>query len=191
MPYAGEHDPLCYDGSTVLRNKAGLLEQPALDEFEAAMFTLRASEPWPRGDLTPAYYKRLHHHFFQDVYDWAGMYRTIRIAKGGNWFCYPEYIEAELERLFSRAEKDDWFTALDAPDFAREVASFFADLNAIHAFRDGNGRTQMALLSILTDLGDYGFNEDVLVPERVLAAMIESFHGRNEGLQFLIRDLIA
>ena len=51
------------------------------------MSTLRAEEPLPPGKFTPAHYRRVHRHLFQDAYRWAGRYRTVRTGKGGNWFC--------------------------------------------------------------------------------------------------------
>ena len=94
-------DPLCYPGTTVLRNKANLTDQDELDQFEQLMFLIRSEEPLPEGVLDYAHYRAIHHHFFQDVYVWAGEARQIRTAKGGNWFCYPEYIDAEMSRIFA------------------------------------------------------------------------------------------
>lgn len=155
------------------------------------MFALRAAEPWPSGELTPAYYRALHRHLFQDVYAWAGEFRTIRIGKGGNWFCYPEYIGVQLGSLFVWADEQGWFRGLKPDEFAPNVGWFLAELNAIHPFREGNGRTQFAFLSILSDVAGYAFNEDVLVPGIVIDAMIESFGGSNDKLVDLIADLIA
>ncbi|WP_315860306.1 hypothetical protein [Rhizobium leguminosarum] len=85
MVYTAESDPLCYPGTTVLRNKLDLTDQSELDEFETTMFVLRSEELWPEGYLDVTHYLALHHHLFQDVYDWAGEICTIRIGKGGNW----------------------------------------------------------------------------------------------------------
>lgn len=113
MVYTAEHDPLCYPGTPVLLNKLDLTDQKDLDEFETAMFVLRSDEPWPEGDLDVTHYLTLHQHLFQDVYDWAGEIRTIRIGKGGNWFCYPEFIAHELSRIFQElAQANFWPSVL-------------------------------------------------------------------------------
>jgi cell filamentation protein len=75
-------DPYCYSGSTVLKNIPGLRSQRALDRFEAAITAQRADEPLPSGRLSVAHYRAVHHHLFQDVYAWAGRFRTVRISKG-------------------------------------------------------------------------------------------------------------
>ena len=86
--YDATDDPLCYPGSQVLKNKAALVDQGELNQFEQLMFLTRAEEDLPAGILDYQHYKAIHYHFFQDVYDWAGHPRVIRTSKGGNWFCY-------------------------------------------------------------------------------------------------------
>ena len=100
MVYTAESDPLCYPGTTILRNKLGFENQEDLDEAELALFLIRADEEFPYGRLDYPHYMALHHHLFQDVYEWAGQVRTIRIGKGCNWFCYPEYIDQQLKAVF-------------------------------------------------------------------------------------------
>jgi cell filamentation protein len=95
-------DPYCYKSTSVLKNRARIRDAQTLGDFELEMSTLRSLEPLPDGRFTPAHYKRVHHHLFQDVYSWAGKYRTVRTAKGGNWFCYPEHITSSTNQLFKK-----------------------------------------------------------------------------------------
>jgi len=189
--YAAEQDTLCYPGTTVLINLAGITDQPTLDEFEFAMYLTRADEPFPHGDLGYAHYRQIHRHLFQDVYDWAGQPRTIRIAKGGNWFCYPEYLQAEMSRVFDRGRIAVLTNTSDTPTFCKLAAELLADINAGHPFRDGNGRTQLTFLALLAATAGRGFDAGKLEPERVMQAMIDSFAGRLDGLTELIKDLTA
>lgn len=69
--YDVTEDPLCYPGTNVLRNKADLTDQDALDQFEQLMFLTRSEEALPEGELDYAHYRAIHHHFFQDVYAWV------------------------------------------------------------------------------------------------------------------------
>lgn len=93
-------DDYCYPGTTVLKNKVDLREAEELVSFEAEVSDVRAGEELPAGDLDFAHFKAIHGHQFQDVYDWAGKIRTVRISKGGNMFCFPENIENEARKLF-------------------------------------------------------------------------------------------
>ena len=191
MAYAAEQDPLCYPDTTVLRNKLDIQNQAELDEYELAVFLTRAEEQWPAGSLDYAHYRALHHHLFQDVYDWAGDARTIRVGKDGNWFCYPEYIDREMNRIFNAIRAADYFRGLQADAFARQTAYALAEINAVHPFREGNGRTQLALLSILVENAGLPFNDDLLVPDRVIEAMIESFSGNEAPLVELIEAIVT
>lgn len=105
--YDAIEDPYTYKNSTVLVNKLDLREQDALDAFEAEISGARADEPLPDGLLDFAHYKAIHHHLFQDVYQWAGQSRTVRISKGGNPFCFPENIESQAAKLFDDLRSAD------------------------------------------------------------------------------------
>ncbi|MEZ5776789.1 MAG: Fic family protein [Paracoccaceae bacterium] len=188
--YDAADDPLCYPGTSVLRNKAGLTDQDELDQFEQLMFQTRAEEPLPPGDLDYAHYRAIHQHFFQDVYDWAGEPRQIRTAKGGNWFCYPEYIDREMEKLFADLAAENHLADLRGIGaFAERASHFIAELNAIHPFREGNGRCQLVLLRELMELAGLPMNEDRIDPDGFMQAMIASFEGDNGPLRRAIEGM--
>jgi cell filamentation protein len=187
--YAAEADPLCYAGTTVLRNKLNIENQAELGEFELALFLTRADERMPAGVLDYEHYKAVHHHLFQDVYEWAGNARAIRIGKGGNWFCYPEYIDQEMHRIFEELAEAGYLREIDLADFAVRSAHILAEINAVHPFREGNGRTQLTFLAMLMENAGFSFNADMLGRERVLDAMIESFAGDEAPLARLILDI--
>lgn len=191
MVYTAESDPLCYSGTTVLINKADITDPDKLEQFELAMTLTRAEEDWPVGSLDYSHYCALHHHIFQDVYDWAGQPRTIRVGKGGNWFCYPEYIENEMERIFTVLADQGFLTGLSPEEFVVQAAHILAEINAAHPFREGNGRTQLAFLMILAENAGLSVDEDKLDQDRVIEAMIESFVGNENALSNLITELIS
>ena len=137
--YEAVPDPYCYPGTRVLINRAGLIDQATLDAFEVEIITQRLNEPLPAGRLGVRHYCAVHRHLFGDVYLWAGKFRTVRIAKQGSAFCYPEHIDREMRGLFGQLRKQNHFRDLDPPAFAAKAAHFLAELNAIHPFREGNG----------------------------------------------------
>ncbi len=189
--YQADPDPYCYANSPVLKNKAGLTTQDALEQFETAMTFARAEEPLPAGRLSATHYRAIHHHLFQDVYAWAGKNRTVRLSKGDSAFCYPEYIATEMKRVFGWLKERRYLQGLSTPDFAADAAHLLAELNAIHPFREGNGRTQLTFLALLADRAGHPINLDKLNPKDTLAAMIESFKGNEKPLAALLKRLIA
>jgi cell filamentation protein len=189
--YEVENDTIyCYPGTNVLNNKLNIKGAAELANFEAEISNQRALEPIPEGDLDYAHYCTLHRHLFQDVYDWAGEPRKIRIGKGGNWFCFPENIEAEMTKLFASLTTQNNFAGLSKAAFAKNAAHFLAELNAIHPFREGNGRTQLSFLGIIGEQAGHPLDFEKLEPTKVLNAIIESFAGDEENLRVVITDLI-
>jgi cell filamentation protein len=189
--YESIDDPYCYPGTTVLKNRRNLRTQEALDRFETAITAQRFSEPMPAGKLTEQHYQRVHRHIFRDVYAWAGKYREkVRISKGNSTFCYPENIPRETAKLFERLRRDNNLQELSARQFAQAAATFLATLNTIHAFRDGNGRCQLAFMSLLANAAGHPLHLDRIVPEDFLAAMIRSFQGDEAQLAEQLGRLI-
>ena len=188
--YRAEPDPYCYPGTTVLINLLNTRDQSELDAFEAEMTSDRATEPLPAGRLSYSHYRAIHRHLFQDVYPWAGKIRTVRIGKSGNAFCYPEHIEREMRRIFTELAGQKKLRELPAREFAQMAAHFIAELNAVHPFREGNGRTQLSFLTILAEQGSHPLDLERVEPKAMLKATIASFGGSEKPLARIISDLI-
>jgi cell filamentation protein len=188
--YRPEPDPYCYPGTTVLINRASLRDPAELEEFEAEMTSLRFREPFPGGRLSYRHYLAVHRHLFQDVYSWAGKIRTVRIFKQDSAFCYPEHIDREMRRLFAGLAKQSNLRRLEARPFAGKAAHLLAELNAVHPFREGNGRTQLSFLVLLAANAGHRINREGLKPRPTLKAMIASFNGNEKPLAELIERSI-
>lgn len=180
--YEAFDDPYCYKGTDVLKNRLGTRDPAILEAFELEMTTLRAEEPLPNGRFGAAHYRAIHRHMFQDVYAWAGRYRTVRTGKGGNWFCYPEHISQQMDRLFGELRANDYLGSGDFDAFVQGAANFLAELNAIHPFREGNGRSQLAFMHLLSEKAGHPLEFARVDPPAFLEAMIESFSGNTAPL---------
>jgi cell filamentation protein len=189
--YKAEPDPACYPGTEVLRNNPDLRHQAELDTFEVEAVGARSLQPPPQGAFDPAHYRALHRHLFQDVYEWAGAYRAIRTAKGGNWFCFPEYIDAEMVKLFATLDAPAFQPGSNVEDFITAVADFLGDLNVIHPFREGNGRTQLLFVRLLALRAGHPLRSENVEADAFLLAMILSFHGRMEALIDELERMLA
>jgi cell filamentation protein len=188
--YDAVSDSYCYPGTTVLKNRADLHTQADLDFFEEEATAQRFAEPLPSGKFDIRHLRAIHRHLFQDVYTWAGVMRTVWISKGGSPFCHPDNIDREMERLFADLAKEKNLSGLDADAFADKAAHFLAELNAIHPFREGNGRTQLSFMTALAEQVGHPFALERLDPKAMLDATITSFGGSEKPLAELIRGLI-
>lgn len=188
--YDAVADEYCYPGTTALKNKLDLRDADELADFEAEVSDTRSDEQLPAGDLDFEHFKAVHMHLFQDVYDWAGQIRTVRISKDSSMFCYPENIEGEAKKLFTQLRRDNFLKDLSSENFARKSAHFLSEINAIHAFREGNGRTQLSFFLLLADQAGHSIDLEGLDPEAFLDAMIASFKGDEAPLAAAIADLV-
>jgi cell filamentation protein len=105
-------------------------------------------------------------------------------------FCYPENIAAETRKLFAEFRKQNRLRGLTTERFAFEAAKFLSELNAIHAFREGNGRSQLTFMTLVAERAGHPFDLGKLNPKRLLAAMVRSFSGEEARLRSELRRLI-
>jgi cell filamentation protein len=142
-------DPYVYVGADILINKENIRDRAELEIFERVM-TANRLEALPRGfPLTANGYRQFHRYIFQDVYAWAGKYRTVNLAKGGHIFCLVPHIRAQMERQFTVLQAEKGLKGLTRQGFTERAAEQVCEINAIHPFREGNGRKLRAFLERL------------------------------------------
>jgi cell filamentation protein len=144
-------DPYVYPGTQTLRNRLGITDPQLLDHAERSLVTERLSQRVPRGSFDLAHLCAIHRHLFQDVYDWAGKLRTVEISKGQSQFQFRQYIPTGMADVHRRLTRAGFLKGLPANEFAREAATIIGDINYIHPFREGNGRTQAQYLQQLAE----------------------------------------
>lgn len=144
-------DPYVYPGTSVLRNRLDLRRQADLNVAERQLTRIRAAEGIPAGEFDLAHLRSIHHHLFQDVYAWAGEVRTVEIAKGSHQFMFRQFIGSGMADVHRRIVGGGYFVGLSLDAFAAAVGTIIGDVNYIHPFREGNGRTQLQFLKLLCE----------------------------------------
>lgn len=91
-----------------------------------------------------------------------------------------------MRRLFDRLKRDPYLIGLGREEFARKGAHFLAEVNAIHPFRERNGRTQLAYFTMLAQAAGHALELDRLDPDALLQAIIASLGGDEARLTKLI-----
>lgn len=192
-------DPYLIPHSIVLRNKFGLRDQPALDEREANAVIVRSLllqlNP-VSGNFDCEHLKKIHEYLFQDVYEWAGQFRTVPLAKaeqleGGRVirFTPPEQIENELASVFQRLADESYLRNLQRKQFSQKAAALFAEINRAHPFREGNGRAQRQFVRQLAGGVGYKLHFEVVSKERLIQASIESACGDCSMMERLFDEI--
>lgn len=176
--YQYAHDSYyCYESSNVLKNKLGICDSKLLEEKERKIAGLRYIELFqniPKGEMNFNYLLKIHKFLFQDIYTWAGKIRTVDIAKG-NMFCNSRFIYSNATEIFNNLKKEHFLQDLSANELSVKIAYYFSEINALHPFREGNGRTQRAYFSILAQRLGYYLDFSEISQDDMIKASSQSF----------------
>lgn len=136
-------DPYFYPGIEVLANKLNIHESAGLREAELALTALRAATlKLGTPNLGLPWLCAIHHALFQDIYTWAGQLRTVDIYKDDTRYCHFDYLEKEGNGVMQRLEDENYLRGLTRDEIVPRLAQYYADINMLHPFREGNGRAQ-------------------------------------------------
>ena len=171
-------DPYTYPGTDVLRNTLGIRDPRQLAAFEANATVARLidlDEAPLAGRFDVDHLKAIHQYIFQDVYHWAGEFRTVNISKGGHLFGVAAFVEPALRKVLSGLPGERYLKGLDPENFVTRAGFYMGEMNAIHPFRDGNGRAQREFIRELAAQAGLAIDWSKVTQEQMLAASVESF----------------
>jgi cell filamentation protein len=185
-------DPYTDPVTGVLRNKLGLRTTGELESAEreithAALIFLKESPVPPSYDL--GHVCAIHRRIFGDIYDWAGQLRTVAIAKG-SWFCLPQYIESSAAEIFRALHGENLLRGLPRDAFTERLTYYLGEVNAVHPFREGNGRAQRALFEQLASDAGFTLDWQHLDTHRNVAASAAIMHGDPAPMREMLDELI-
>lgn len=188
MPEDPYSDPL----TGTLRNKLGLntveeLETAEREITHAALIFLKESPVTPSYDLR--HLCGMHRRIFGDIYDWAGQLRTVAIAKG-SWFCLPEYIESSAADTFLSLHDENLLRGLSRDVFTERLTYYLGEVNAIHPFREGNGRAQRAFFGQLASDAGFILDWQRLDADQSIEASAAIMGGNPGPLRKMLDDLV-
>jgi len=189
-------DPYVYPGTNLLWNRLGTRDSDELSRFEADVTSRRIHQLERRpikGALDAAHLRAIHRHIFQDVFDWAGEFRTVDIARGGQfYFAYVHRIQPCLDELFGKLKAERFLRDADEATFLKRLAYYFGELNAVHPFREGNGRTQREFVREVALQSNRRLHWRSVTREAVYAASHLSFQRADySGLMSVLSDALA
>ena len=183
-----EDSKYCYPDSEVLINKLNIQSADELFEVEKQLTFIRLQELQTnpiRGKFDFTHLKKIHEYIFQDIYEWAGKIRTVEIGKG-NLFCTTACIQSYADSVFGRFYSQCKSNKADRVKFVKVLADNYADLNALHPFREGNGRTQREFTRLVCLECGYAFDLSCTTHNEMLDASIRSFNYGDTSLLYNI-----
>jgi cell filamentation protein len=177
----------------LLRNKENIDNNQLLLVFESLKCSERLEElaktPVVVKDFTSLFV--IHKYIFQDVYEWAGKKRTVEISKGGRQFFPISRFDTALSYIDKLVAEYRSIDKNDKKKIAQKLAEILDNVNYLHPFREGNGRTQREFLRTLAIEKGYILNlnppDNADVYERYMSGTIE---GDVDMLAVLIGELL-
>jgi len=148
------------DEGNILKNKLGITDPNVLGDFETILLTDSyehfinlLSQNKLELDLNLLF--TIHEYFLEPLYTWAGKIRTVNISKGDAFFAPAQNIESSLKQFEPTFEKNKPNPEDSKEEVAKKLAFIHCELNVIHPFREGNGRTLRLFLDLLTVQAGY------------------------------------
>lgn len=185
-------DPYADPVTGVFRNRLGLTATAELEAAEreithSALIALKEAPVRPSYDLR--HLCAVHRRIFGDIYDWAGLLRTVAIAKE-SWFCLPQYIESSAAEIFRELHGENLLRGLPRDVFTERLAYYLGEVNALHPFREGNGRTQRAFFEQLASDAGFILDWQHLDADRNIAASAAIMRGDPALMRKMLNELI-
>ncbi len=190
MSRYSSHDESVDPATGVLKNRLGISDATTLEQTEAQFVAARARElthqPIP-GAFDLPHLQAIHRHLFGDLYDWAGQLRTVDLIKDTSRFAHHAYLERAAALIFRDLAQESYLRGLEPAAFSRRAAYYLAELNALHPFRDGNGRALRAFFSQVAHDSGYTIVWKNMTQADMLDASRRSFSGDLASLTSLIQ----
>jgi cell filamentation protein len=135
----------------VLHNLANIEDEKLLLAYESLKVSKRIEEllenPIKIKDSNTLL--TIHQYLFQDVYEWAGKVRTVNISKDGKPFFEGERFYIAFKYIDTLIVKYRAIQKHQIEELAKKLAEILDNVNFLHPFREGNGRTQREFLRLL------------------------------------------
>lgn len=190
--YRDRNSIYCYKNSNTLINKLDIKDEKLLQKYEAkitAAKLLSLRQKGITGNFDVNHFISIHTYLFEDIYPFAGKLRIEDIAKGSFSFAHWEYIDTELERLLNELKKENYLRGLDKKELAKRLAYYISEINVLHPFREGNGRTIREFIRQLALKNGYQLNLKKVLPRKMLEASKKSIVDTTD-LEILIEECL-
>ena len=167
----------CYPDSNVLKNKLNIRDNKLLKTAEEEITLIKQMELLKnpiKGNFSKAHLMNIHKFIFDDIYPFAGKIRREQISKADTMFYPPNLIDRELDKVFAKIKEKNMLRETDEEKVFDNLAYVMAELNIIHPFREGNGRSIREFIRLMAKRMGYDLNWGNVDREELLEASILS-----------------
>ena len=167
----------CYPDSNILKNKLNIRDNKLLKTAEEEITLIKQMELLKnpiKGNFSKAHLMNIHKFIFEDIYSFAGKIRREQISKADTMFYPPNLIDRELDKVFAKIKEKNMLKETDEERVFDNLAYVMAELNIIHPFREGNGRSIREFIRLMAKRMGYDLNWGNVDKEELLEASILS-----------------
>jgi cell filamentation protein len=184
----------CYPDTDILINKLDIRDDEQLSKAERDITRLKLlkffSSPVPE-KYDFSLLCNIHKCIFEDIYDWAGKIRRGDfLAKGNSIFCRGSLILSNADTIFGNLAKEKYLCNLSKQTFVSRLAYYMGEVNALHPFREGNGRTTREFFRQLALHAHYLLDFSNTQKEDLLTADVNAFNGIYDDLIAILNGAI-
>lgn len=196
-------DPYLYDDIDILKNLANIKEHDLLCRAEADITNLSMLAVYNQSYTVfdTKSLQDIHLNIFGQIYDWAGEFRTIQIAKyedvlGGDSvrYTYPKQIKKELDAVLKEIRKLKR-TGINDNDIVFRLERIIATIWQIHPLREGNTRTCIVFAVLLAKHLGFEVNHELFKTHsayvrNALVWASQGIYSKHEYLERIFADAI-
>lgn len=167
----------CYPDSNVLKNKLNIRDNKLIKTAEEEITLIKQMELLKnpiKGNFSKAHLMNIHKFIFEDIYSFAGKIRKEQISKADTLFYPPNLIDRELDKVFAKIKEKNMFKETDREKVFDNLAYVMGELNIIHPFREGNGRSIREFIRLMAKRMGHDLNWGNVNKEELLEASILS-----------------
>lgn len=183
----------CYPGTNILKNKLDIHDSNKLLEKEKQIVLVKSyilRQNRIQYTFDKKHFLYLHEFLFGDIYPFAGKFRTENIYKGSFTFASWEYIESELDRLLKELKSENFLQELDKEKLSKRLSYYLSELNVLHPFREGNGRTIREFIREIAFQAGFTLDLQSTTPEEMFNACVKSVYDTTDLEKILFNCLL-
>lgn len=181
-----------YPNSDILKNKLNIKDKESLEIAERELTSIRLAEielNQVKGSFDLCHLQNIHKFIFQDIYFFAGQIRSVNISKG-SVFCYYENIVNYAGLLFERLKEESYLMMTLESDIYERLSYYMSEINALHPFREGNGRAQRVFMSSLGRAAGYEIDFNMVTNREMVETSSHAFVKGHEEYSEMFKKIV-
>lgn len=189
-----------FDRQLLASNLVGAINLVELNERER-IITLQATKKLEinpiKGNFDYQHLKDIHKKLFENVYTFAGLDRADIgldgvFLKGNQHFVPGNELKKYSKIIFDELKDKNFLKdCKDIDSFAKGASELLMEINALHPFREGNGRTQRIFMNELAKNAGYEMDLNLIEPQKMILASKQASQLKPQMLERLIKENIT